>query len=211
MLTRRWVQACVMFIAATGVAFAGQNADRAHEAAGAAEATAKVARASNDVMREWRAHPRGAPPSPALLRAIAAWLADQFALPAIDIDPAVKLVEPARIAAFHYNGIPPDAMQRIAAVPAGQREVVAAYDDAALTIYLPVGWAGKSPAELSVVVHEMVHHIQNVAKLRYACSEAREDIAYTAQSRWLELFGRTLAEEFDVDPFTLLAATLCSS
>ena len=207
MLAGRLLQT-VIFLAVTATASAAQDADRAYVADRAP--AAQAASASSDVLREWRAHPSGAPPSPALLRAIATWLSNQAALPAIDSYPAVKLVESARIAAFRYAGLPPDATQPLAVAAAGQREVVAAYDDATLTIYLPLTWTGRSPAELSVVVHEMVHHIQNVAGMRFACAQAREDAAYAAQARWLELFGRTLAEDFDVDPFTLLAATLCA-
>jgi hypothetical protein len=88
-------------------------------------------------------------------------------------------------------------------------EVEAFYDDSARTIYLPKGWTGESPAELSVLVHEMVHHVQNMAGLTYACAEAREKLAYAAQRQWLALFGRDLLEDFKLDPMTLLVRTNC--
>jgi hypothetical protein len=47
------------------------------------------------------------------------------------------------------------------------REAVAAYDDEMKTIYLPEGWTGATPAERSVLVHPMVHHLQNLGKLKY--------------------------------------------
>jgi Domain of unknown function (DUF6647) len=89
------------------------------------------------------------------------------------------------------------------------RDIVAVYDDANRTIYLPEGWTGVTPAEQSLLVHEMVHHLQNLGKLKYECSEAREKLAFAAQEQWLGLFGRSLSSEFDIDPFTLKVKTVC--
>jgi len=65
----------------------------------------------------------------------------------------------------------------------GAGEVVAVYNDDAQTIYLAKGWTGATPAELSILVHEMVHHLQHVAGMRFACAEAREKLAYEAQQK----------------------------
>jgi uncharacterized protein DUF6647 len=92
---------------------------------------------------------------------------------------------------------------------AASHDIVALYGDVQRTIYLPEGWTGESPAELSILVHELVHHIQHVGRLTYACRAAREKIAYAAQNRWLQLFDRDLASEFGIDPFTLLVNTSC--
>ncbi|HUG61279.1 MAG TPA: DUF6647 family protein, partial [Methylomirabilota bacterium] len=73
----------------------------------------------------------------------------------------------------------------------------------------PEGWTGTSPAEVSVLVHELVHHLQNVGGVAYDCPEAREKPAYQAQARWLELFGGSLEEAFQVDPMTILVRTNC--
>jgi hypothetical protein len=45
----------------------------------------------------------------------------------------------------------------------------------------------------------MVHHLQNlqnVAKTKFECPQARKQLAYAAQQRWLGLFGRTLVVRF---------------
>jgi hypothetical protein len=34
----------------------------------------------------------------------------------------------------------------------------------------------------------MVHHLQTVGGLKFACPQEREELAYKAQERWLELF-----------------------
>jgi hypothetical protein len=70
-------------------------------------------------------------------------------------------------------------------------------------------WKGDTPAELSVLVHEMVHHLQKKNHLNYECHGAREELAYKVQEKWLSLFGRDLASEFQIDPFTLKVSTTC--
>ena len=77
------------------------------------------------------------------------------------------------------------------------------------TIYLADGWTGKTPAELSILVHEMVHHLQNVGQLKFECPQAREELAYRAQDRWLHLFGRDLERDFELDGFSILVKTRC--
>jgi hypothetical protein len=38
---------------------------------------------------------------------------------------------------------------------------------------------------------------------------AREKLAYIAQNRWLEQFGKDLETEFQVDMFTILISSAC--
>jgi hypothetical protein len=68
---------------------------------------------------------------------------------------------------------------------------------------------GGSSAEMSVLVHEMVHHLQNQVQLKYRCPQEREKLAYAAQDRWLSHVGTSLEKEFGIDPFTLLVKTNC--
>jgi hypothetical protein len=89
------------------------------------------------------------------------------------------------------------------------RDLVAVYHDARRTIFLPEGWTGESPAELSVLVHEMVHHLQNVGAVKYECAAAREKPAYLAQNRWLQQFGQNLETTFEVDLFTVVVKSTC--
>ena len=90
-----------------------------------------------------------------------------------------------------------------------QRTVASLYNNMTKTIYLTPQWTGRTPAELSVLVHEMVHHLQNVSGKRYACPQEREKLAYQAQEKWLSMFGRSLSSEFELDRFSLLLATVC--
>jgi hypothetical protein len=88
-------------------------------------------------------------------------------------------------------------------------EIVALYDDDDGVIYVPEGWTGRTAAEQSTLVHELVHHLQHAAKKRYACPEEREAAAFAAQEKWLALLGTNLEREFEIDPFTLLVRTHC--
>jgi len=90
-----------------------------------------------------------------------------------------------------------------------QPDTIAIYGDATRTIYLPEGWTGKTAAESSVLVHELVHHFQNVLALKHECPQEREKLTYLAQERWLGLFGHSLAADFALDPFSLLVKTRC--
>ncbi|HXV11089.1 MAG TPA: DUF6647 family protein [Burkholderiales bacterium] len=150
-----------------------------------------------------------------LLTAIVTWLSIGFGLPANYDHPRIEFVSPAKMSAVQFRG---EAAAHSAAQsgetsaparPALLRDVEALYDDATRTIYLPEGWTGKTPAEVSVLVHEMVHHLQNRGGLKYECPQAREKLAYTAQNQWLARFGRTLIDEFRLNALTVLVRTNC--
>lgn len=137
---------------------------------------------------------------PALLDAVALWLEANFGLPAAAEAPALVGASDPELVTMRY-GDP-------AAVPLG--DVVALYDDASGTIYVAEGWTGGTPAELSVLVHEMVHHLQAEAGMRFACPGEREVLAYRAQEAWLGLFGESLESAFGIDAGTIRVGTACT-
>lgn len=139
--------------------------------------------------------PHAAPP---LVDTIALWLAANFDLPVAATAPALVGVPAADLVAMRYG----------AGSTARAGDVAAVYDDG--TIFLAEGWTGRSPADLSILVHEMVHHLQSSAQLRFACPGEREVLAYRAQDAWLGLFGESLATTFGLDPATILAGTACT-
>ena len=55
----------------------------------------------------------------------------------------------------------------------------------------------------------MVHHLQNLAGLKFECPMAREKVAYMAQDQWLKRFGKSLEAEFELDMFTVLLSSSC--
>ena len=150
-----------------------------------------------------------------LLTVIVTWLSINFGLPAVPELPHVEFASAAKMMEVRYSRLAPDRPDGVAA-EAGRsaaaefaHDVQAIYDDVSRTIYLPEGWTGATPADISVLVHELVHHLQNVAGLKYDCPEAREKTAYRAQASWLKLFGKSLADEFEIDPMTILVRTSC--
>ena len=146
----------------------------------------------------------------ALAATIETWLSVEFDLPTVPKHPRLKLVSPVEIAGLRLKGLFPNPGTEIAAnESSAQGDTVAVYHDATQTIYLPKGWSGSTPAELSVLVHEMVHHFQNLLGLKHECPQERERLAYIAQDRWLGLFGHSLADDFALDPFSLFVKTRC--
>jgi hypothetical protein len=162
-------------------------------------------------------------PIPAQFAAIAAWVSSNSDLPHSDALPEIKFVSQLQLERLRYGRVLTGALQTTAGErpaqaiggehstphPQFSRRVAAVYDDATETIYLPENWEGKSRADQSVLVHEMAHHLQNRARLTYACPGAREKPAYLLQKRWLDNHGLDFAEELQVDMFTIVAMSAC--
>jgi hypothetical protein len=201
-----WVRQSIHLFVAVGLSIAG----------GALTATAETFRIPGtdyDMTLDAGAQPPNFSFSEPLLSAIAVWLSKEFDLPAIHRYPDIKLVSSGAIAALRYNRLLPHAPYDAArdagpAIPQTD-ETVAIYVDDTQTIYLTEGWTGQTPADLSILVHEMVHHFQNKLGLKHECPQEREMLAYQAQDRWLRLFGRSVETDFDLDGFSLLVKTRC--
>jgi len=157
--------------------------------------------------------PQNAYPSTVMMKQIMDWLWANFDLPRIRIYPNIEFVPRDELNALSPGGfvweVPRDIVAESQRGPLGERQVDALYDDEMKTIYLPEGWTGSTAVEQSLLVHEMVHHLQSLGKLKYDCPQARERLAYTAQETWLARSERSLAGEFRIDPFTLAVSTRC--
>ena len=156
----------------------------------------------------------GRGPTQALLQEIGAWLSQNFDLPQAGDLPTVRQVSAAELMALRLDALTgAQRLQVAVAQRAGsliRREPVALYNSRTKTIFLADDWTGSRAADVSVLVHEMVHHLQNLAGHKHLCPQERERLAYQAQEKWLALAGRSLATEFELDPFTVLVSTLCS-
>ncbi len=152
----------------------------------------------------------------ALLTAIVIWISANYALPASLNHPRIGRVASVEMAGLRYRGLLSALQRKTTALQEQEssfekrRDVVALYNDQTSTIYLSDKWAGATPAELSVLVHEMVHHLQNQAGTTYECPAEREKLAYEAQDKWLHLFGRNLEDEFEINGLALLVSTSCA-
>jgi hypothetical protein len=145
-----------------------------------------------------RQPPAAMVPVDALAAALAAWIGAEFALDAPPRLPRIAFAAPERL----------DALYRAGGAH-GFGGVAALYDQRRETILLPFGWEGSNPAEVSVLVHEMMHHLQHTSGRVFACAAEREAQAYDAQARWLERFGEDLKKAFAIDPLFLILLRAC--
>jgi hypothetical protein len=135
-----------------------------------------------------------------LLKVLIVWVAGATGLPATDNLPELRFDEPAAIgAAVNPTGLSADPI------------TIAYYDASGPFVVLPTGWRPEDPFHLSMLVHELVHHLQQEAGLSYACPGLREREAYGAQQRWLESQGLDLVgnSSFQIDEMFLLLRTSC--
>lgn len=146
---------------------------------------------------------------------IASWLSVNFGLPEVADAPDVRFVTAQRMLEVRLQRLADAGVDGESVVAQfsdnGDGDFHALYDDVSATIYLPETWSSESDADVSVLVHEMVHHIQNVSGLTYACVGERERPAYRAQARWLKARGATLEDAFGLDPMTVFVRTNCWS
>ncbi|MEQ8700700.1 MAG: DUF6647 family protein [Bauldia litoralis] len=139
--------------------------------------------------------------------AIASWLTGGRGLPEGYRPPRILFVQPRDMVRMRFRDVPSETVP--VAEASESTNLVAIYDDEEEVIYLPSDWTGATPVEQSILVHEMVHHLQNLAGARFSCPQEREQAAYAAQAEWLALFGRDLYADFDTDAMTLLVRTRC--
>ena len=144
-----------------------------------------------------------------LLTALTFWIAEKSGLPANYELPKLAFVSAARMVEIRYKSLFGAQGASTGGANSGQRETLAIYDDATRTIYLRDNWTGQTPAELSILIHDLVHHLQNLAQIKHECPLERERLAYRVQNQWLWLFDSDLSRDFDIDPFTLLVTTGC--
>jgi hypothetical protein len=157
-------------------------------------------------------NPAGSLPSEAFVQEVLAWLSGNFDLPSIRVAPVIAFASKEQLSALRKDGGLASADVRSEpALPgeAAHDRVVAVYDRSSETILLPLGWTGSTSAEQSILVHELVHHLQKVTQTRFECPMAAEKLAYLAQDRWLERSGSSLEKEFELDKFTILISTAC--
>jgi hypothetical protein len=151
----------------------------------------------------------------ALLDEIISWLAANFDLPVTIERPNIVLVPAGELARLHFHimlqrqqqgRVPPGPV--VGSVPVG-RQIAAFYDETTQTIHLPETWHGADPRAVSVLVHEVAHHLQHKAGLKYACGQAREQLAFAAQEKWLAISGMSLESAFRMNRMTVFLRTRC--
>lgn len=120
----------------------------------------------------------------ALIAALGAWIALQTGLSA-GPSPHIEFVTPAAMVERTGPGFAAGPLLR------------ALYSQSAHTVYLRKEWDETSLRDRSELVHELVHHFQNIHKLQFRCAAEREKLAYDLQLAWLR-------EQGVADPYQLL-------
>jgi Domain of unknown function (DUF6647) len=131
------------------------------------------------------------------------WLSETLGLPSIYVRPDILIGAPVKLTAARSNDLDEVGRARDGAQPIG------AYDDFTRTVYLPRGWSPDKPGDQSVLVHQIVYHLQSLAGMKYECPQERARVAFEAQALWLWESGQTLVSEFGIDPDALLLMTEC--
>jgi len=150
-------------------------------------------------------------PTEDLLDKISSWLSSNFDLPVIKEHPAIMFTTKTELATMREKDrVSSQGFTQVeTSNEPTQRRVVALYDNKLRTIFLTDDWLEQLPADQSILVHEMVHHFQNAAELKFECPMQREKLAYLAQDKWLSRFGMSLEKEFELDMFTILISSAC--
>ena len=134
-----------------------------------------------------------------IMNVLVAWLSVTTGLPAAETLPEVKQLPPHHIATVHFGYELDKATD----------DIVAVYIPSSQTVVLRDDWDSRKPADVSVLVHELVHHMQHAAGKEFMCREAAEAGAFEAQQRWLAQFGMNLESAFGIDAFSLKLKTSC--
>ena len=153
----------------------------------------------NSIIVGLRALNRGESPDEATMTNVVTWLSNVLGLPAVYDHPRIERLPKTVLAQWSQGD----------QLGPSSYGIMSRYDDGRRTIHLPADWRGDSPAEISILLHQVVHHLQNVGGLRYGCPEERQKLAYLAQEKWLVAFGTGLKEKFAIDGDTFLFLTEC--
>lgn len=78
------------------------------------------------------------------------------------------------------------------------------------SIFLEENWDINSVADQSILLHELVHYMQDMNFLEYECDGDKERLAYYIQERWLlEEHGLIIYDAINLSPLAMVAAMMC--
>jgi hypothetical protein len=97
----------------------------------------------------------------------------------------------------------------------GQKSMVATpealYGSATLTVYLLEEWSPANIRHQSILLHELVHHLQILNGAAVSCPAQYNGLAYELQLEWLREHGISDPFEFlDITPTDVFVQSLCA-
>jgi len=92
------------------------------------------------------------------------------------------------------------------------KSVVAVYNHDSKVIHLPIYFDLKKLSHQSILLHELVHHIQyaNEYNKKVQCMEELEAQAYTLQEKWLKENNTEMPDDLKIGPIMRSLVTTCS-
>ena len=101
---------------------------------------------------------------------------------------------------------------RVCKTPGSSTNIVALYNNITKTIMLNKDFWWSSTKDQSILLHELVHHMQynsDYIKYKNMCRGTIEKEAYEIQSKWLAKYKRELFEVMNMNDLHYLMITSC--
>lgn len=141
----------------------------------------------------------------ALVLAMMTWIASASGMPMPEQAPEVRHVSPYRLASLAKPG----GSAHPAYDPVETTGFLALYHAETGTVLLRDDWRIDDLRDRSILLHELVHHVQAHADRSYPCHGAKEREAYGLQAEWLEARGGDLFDLLGMNALGFYAATRC--
>lgn len=126
--------------------------------------------------------------------AIASWVSADFGLPTMRHPPHIAYASATDIVSFQHQLI--TRAETVEKTPS-------LYVPRLQTIFLPEGWNGSSPLDMSLFVRAIANHLQSEFENGYRCMPNGERFGASVQRRWLAV----LAVDYRVNARELSSAT----
>lgn len=143
-----------------------------------------------------------------LLLALMVWASAQTGLPVPEELPEIAIEKQCEIERLFYDNSERDCGE-------SPISVQAIYDTRHSRMLLPESWSAKNLYDVSMLVHEIVHHLQTSAGVTPASVSCTgrdlEKPAYDAQIAWLEAAGLDAFETMGINRLAYRLLTMCES
>ena len=115
--------------------------------------------------------------------------------------PSIRFVTPSQLLKIYHDG-DEDVLSDF--------RLKALYSIGTHTVYLLENWNQNDLLDRSVLLHELVHHLQQLNNVKAACPAATEQQAYDLQIEWVRAHGIQDPYKFlDIDEFMITFMSLC--
>ena len=134
-----------------------------------------------------------------------------FSVPEIPHIKSATFAEMKHISYDCDNVVP--ATKKVCADTSVGYKTLALYIESSETIYISNDFWWPSKKDQSILLHELVHHMQfanNYQKTTESCKRSvLEAQAYSVQSEWLKTHGMSLEKDIGIGPLYLYIITTC--